>query len=85
MKKGNFNEEDVEQAKQFITYGINAIVEDQETGVNYYISQELSGSIVSPREYTEKINKVSKEDIVRVAQNIKINKNEKGIERKCKI
>lgn len=73
MKKGNFNEEDVEQAKQFITYGINAIVEDQETGVNYYISQELSGSIVSPREYTEKINKVSKEDIVRVAQNIKIN------------
>lgn len=73
MKKGNFNEEDVEQAKQFITYGINAIAEDQETGVNYYISQELSGSIVSPKEYTEKINKVSKEDIVRVAQNIKIN------------
>ena len=73
MKKGNFDEEDVEQAKQFITYGINAIVEDQETGVNYYISQELSGSIVSPKEYSEKISKVSKEDIVRVAQNIRIN------------
>lgn len=73
MKKGNFDEEDVEQAKQFITYGINAIIEDQETGVNYYISQELSGSIVSPKEYSEKISKVSKEDIVRVAQNIRIN------------
>ena len=74
MKKGNFDEEDVEQAKQFITYGINAIIEDQETGVNYYISQELSGSIVSPKEYSEKISKVSKEDIVRVDQNIRINK-----------
>ena len=73
MKKGNFDEEDVEQAKQFITYGINAIIEDQETGVNYYISQELSGSIVSPKEYSGKISKVSKEDIVRVAQNIRIN------------
>lgn len=73
MKKGNFEEEEVEHAKQLINYSINAIEEDQETGVNYYISQELSDSIVSLKEYREKINKVKKEDVVKVAQSIRIN------------
>ena len=73
MKNGNFDEKDVEQAKQFLIHGINAIVEDQETGVNYYISQEFSNTLVSPEEYIEKVNKVTKEDIVKVAQSIKIN------------
>ena len=73
MKNGNFDDKDVEQAKQFLIHGINAIVEDQETGVNYYISQEFSNTLVSAEEYIEKVNKVTKEDVVKVAQSIKIN------------
>jgi len=73
MKNGNFDEKDVEQAKQFIIHGINAIVEDQETGVNYYISQEFSETLVTPEEYIEKINKVTKDDVVKIAQKISVN------------
>lgn len=73
MKKGNFEEKDVEQAKQFIIHGINSIVEDQETGVNYYISQEFLNTSVTPEEYIEKINNVTKDEIVQIAQKIRIN------------
>lgn len=73
MKNGNFDDKDVEQAKQFLIHGINAIVEDQETGVNYYMSQEFSNQLVTPEEYKEKINKVTKQEIVDVAEKIKIN------------
>lgn len=73
MKNANFEERDVEQAKQFLIHGINAIVEDQETGVNYYISQEFSNTLVTPEQYIEKVNKVTKEDIVKVAQKIRVN------------
>jgi len=73
MKNGKFDENEVEQAKQYIIYGVNAIVEDQENGVNYYISQELSGTLVSPEEYIEKIKKVTKEDVVEIAKKISLN------------
>ena len=73
MKNGKFDENEVEQAKQYIIYGVNAIVEDQENGVNYYISQELSGTLVSPEEYIEKIKKVTKEDVIQIAQKIALN------------
>ncbi len=73
MKNGKFDDKDVEQAKQFLIHGINAIVEDQETGVNYYMSQEFSNQLVTPEEYKEKINKVTKQEIVDVAKKIKIN------------
>lgn len=73
MKEGNFEEKDVEQAKQFIIHGINSIVEDQETGVNYYISQEFLNTSVTPEEYIEKINNVTKDEIVQIAQKIRIN------------
>ena len=73
MKNLNFEEKEVEQAKQFIIHGINSIVEDQETGVNYYISQEFLNTSVTPEEYIEKINKVTKDEIVQIAQKIRIN------------
>lgn len=73
MKAGKFSDDDVLQAKQFIIHGINAIIEDQETGVNYYISQELSGTITNPEEYIEKINGVTREQIISVSQKININ------------
>lgn len=73
MKSGNFEDKDVEQAKQFLIHGVNAIVEDQETGVNYYISQEFSNILVTPEQYIEKVSKVTKDDIVKIAQKIRVN------------
>lgn len=72
MKDGKFSEEDLENAKKFIIFGIKAIVDEQETGVTYYIGQELSGANVAPEEYIDKINAVTKEQIQEIANKIQI-------------
>jgi len=83
MKNGNFTDEDISNAKKFMSYGIKSIVETQDIGITYYIGQELSGIKVTPEEYLEKINEVTKEDIINIAKKISINTiyfltNEKG-------
>lgn len=73
MKNGDFTDEDLERAKKFIIYGVKAIIEDQEVGITYYIGQELSGCEVSPEDYIEKINAVSKEEVKNIANKVNIN------------
>ena len=73
MKKGNFTEEDIESAKKYIISGIKAIDSEQDTGIIYLLGEELSPFPVTPEEYREKIESITKEDIVNFAQNININ------------
>ena len=42
MKKGDFTSEDVNNAKKYITSGIQAIEDEQDSEIIYYIGQELS-------------------------------------------
>ena len=73
MKNGNFTDEDIENAKKGIISTIKSIDDEQDTEITYFFGQELSGSKVSIDEYIEKIQKVSKEDIIKIANSIKIN------------
>lgn len=73
MRKGDFTEEDIENAKKGIIATIKTIDDEQDTGITYYFGQELSESDISIEEYMERIEKVSKEDIVHVAENLAIN------------
>ena len=73
MKKGNFTEEDIINAKNLIFATINNIEEEQDTEISYYFGQEISGLDTSIEEYKEKIQKVTREDILNVAKNIQIN------------
>ena len=73
MKRGEFTEEDLEKAKKYMIYGIKAIIDEQDTGITYYIGQELAGTNVSPEEYIQKINHVTKQNIQEIAQKVKIN------------
>ena len=73
MKKGNFTDEDIENAKNLIFATINNIEEEQDTEISYYFGQEISGLDTSIEEYKEKIQNVTKEDILNVAKNIQIN------------
>lgn len=72
MKKGDFTEEDVENAKKGIIATIKTIDDEQDTGITYYFGQELSESNVSIDEYMDKIQKVTKEDVIHIAQNVGI-------------
>ena len=73
MKNGNFEEVDIENAKNLIIESIKSIPAEQDTEITYYYGQELSDTSTSIDEYISKIQKQSKEDIINLAQNVSIN------------
>lgn len=73
IKKGKFSEEDIENAKTYLISGLKSVEEEQDTEIVFYIGQEIAKTNISLEEYIEKINKVSKEDILEFANSININ------------
>lgn len=73
MKKGDFTEEDLQNAKKGMIAAIKTIDDEQDTGITYYFGQELSESDISVQEYMNKIEQVRKEDVVHIAENVAIN------------
>ena len=73
MEDGNFTDEDIKNAKNLIMATIDNIPEEQDTEISYYFGQELSNQNVSVEEYKEKIEAVTKEQIIDIANNMIIN------------
>ena len=73
MKKGDFTEEEIQNAKKGIIATIKTIEDEQDTEVSYYFGQELSNQKVSVKEYIDKIEKVNKKNIIDIANKITIN------------
>ena len=73
MKKGEFTDKNIEEAKTNIISTINFIPEEQDTEIIYYFSQELSGYEMGYEEYINKINNITKENIIELANRIQVN------------
>ncbi len=73
MKKGNFTEEDIDKAKEYIDAGITAIKAEQDTQIIFLFGQELSKLPLTVEEYKEKIKAVTKDEIIKFANLIQIN------------
>lgn len=73
MKKGDFEEQDVQDAKMGIISAIKTIPDEQDTGITYYFGQELSKNKVTIDEYIKRIEKITKQDIINIANNVNIN------------
>lgn len=73
IKKGNFTDEDIENAKVYLISGIRTIEEEQDTEIVFYIGQEISKFNMTLEEYIEKINSVSKDDVINFANSVNIN------------
>ena len=73
MKNGDFTEEEVENAKKAIISSIKTIDDEQDTSITYYFGQEMSGNQKSVEEYIERIGRVTKEDVMQVANKVEIN------------
>ena len=73
MKNGVFTDEDIENAKKGIISGIKSIDDEQDTEITYFFGQELTNSKTSLEQYIEKIEKVTKQDIVDIANSISVN------------
>ena len=73
MKNGEFTEDEMNQAKRTLIATINDIPEEQDLEISYYYGQELSDKKTIIEDYKDHINKVTKEEIINVANNININ------------
>lgn len=69
MKQGNFTDEDIENSKKLITESIVGISSEQDAEITYCYSQELANEFITLEEYIEGVNKVSKEEIIDLANN----------------
>ena len=73
MQKGEFTEQDLAQAKRTLIATINNIQEEQDIELSYYYGQELSDRTMTIEEYKNNIEQVSRENVITVANNLKIN------------
>ena len=73
MKQGKFTQEEIENNKKGVIAAIKTIEDEQDTGITYYFGQELSGTNVSEEEYIKKIENITKEDIINIANKVQIN------------
>lgn len=73
MKKGDFTEEEVENAKQGIIAAIKSIDDEQDTEITYFFGQELSKNKLDIEAYMDRISKVKKENVVDIANKVSIN------------
>lgn len=68
MKRGNFSEEDIKNAKVFLTNLYKSYMDDSGAIVDLSMGQYLLNMKFDVDEMIEKINNVSKNDVVEVAE-----------------
>lgn len=73
IENGDFTEEQVEICKKQIISSIRGIPDSQDTEIIYYYGQEISMENISLEEYINKIQKITKEDVIKLANKININ------------
>ena len=67
IKKGNFSEEEINNAKIFLESNIKMLEDEQDLMITYYIGQELSDSNQTVDSYLEEIKKITKQQIIEIA------------------
>lgn len=73
MKKGEFTEDDIRNAKTNVISMIKSIPEEQDSEMMYYFGQEISEHRMEYDEYEANVQKVQKQEVVDIANSIKIN------------
>ena len=73
MKKGDFTEGEVENAKQGIIAAIKSIDDEQDTEIMYFFGQELSINKLDIDKYMDRISKVNKQNVVDIANKVSVN------------
>ncbi|MBQ7792597.1 MAG: insulinase family protein, partial [Clostridia bacterium] len=71
-KKGDITPEEIEFSKKFIIGILKQTGDNQHNLADFYMTGILAGKPLSPEEYIARIEALTKEDIVRVAQKINL-------------
>ncbi len=71
-KKGNISDEEIDFARKFITSVLKQTEDSQRTVCEFYLTGIFSGRLISPEEYIDILNNVTKDDLVRVANKLQL-------------
>ena len=72
MQNGNITDDEFDSAKQLIISNLNLIPESQEDLIAYYFDQKLYDENLNLKDYIENIEKVTKDDVIKLAKDIKL-------------
>ncbi len=73
IENGEFTDEDILNAKKYLISSIQSIETEQDTQIVFLIGQELQKEEYTIEEYINRINKVSKQEIIEFAKTVKLN------------
>ena len=72
LKQGNFTSEEFDATIKNITSSIRILGDSIGYLCDYYLGNVITDTMISPEEFAEKIEKVTHEDVVSVAQNLQL-------------
>ena len=72
MKKGNISDGELSDAKLALMDSVNRIADSTGAILNWHFSSVMNGELLTPEEKKEKIASVTREDVVRLAENIRL-------------
>ena len=69
--KGNFSEEDIEKTKLSLINSLRSVNDGVSSVSNWYFSRIMDNDIITPEEMANRINAVTKEEIIKAAESMK--------------
>lgn len=72
MRRGDFTDEEMENARKAVINSWKGVSDGARSIAEWYFSRSYSGDSLSPEEMIEKLKKVTREDIVKAADSLKL-------------
>lgn len=72
LKHGEFSEEEYTATIKNITSSIRVLGDSIGYLCDYYLSNAIINTLISPEEFAEKIESVTREDVIKIAQNLQL-------------
>ena len=73
MKNGKFSDEDIQHAKELIIASFKSMQDEQDSEISFYFGREIQKESKDIDKQIKEVSEVTKQDIVDVANKIKIN------------
>lgn len=72
VKKGNISDLEIESSKMFLINSLVTTYDDQMALISFYLNQKVAGTNADIEECIEKIKPVTKEDVARIMEKVKL-------------
>ena len=72
VKQGDFSDEELENARRDAITSCSTVSDDPTRLENFYLDRVLTGLMCSPEEFASLLREVRKQDVVRMAENIRV-------------